>query len=153
MTSYLDVEDLIDINKSVLQEGEEHRVTDRSDLIYINKIVKQNYIDDIFKKATLLCVAIIVHHPFMEGNHRTSLAAAEIFLRKNGYSYTGTDEDRLALHGWRLDYEEEHQLERRWLTMIGGIYHRGNVEANLVGFMEDDYAKKIEAYLRKYSEN
>lgn len=39
----------------------------------------------VFDKAAALTHSIILNHPFIDGNKRTGIAAAGLFLRKNGY--------------------------------------------------------------------
>jgi death-on-curing protein len=40
---------------------------------------------DLFAKAAALMESVIRNHPFVDGNKRTAIAAAGIFLRRNGY--------------------------------------------------------------------
>ncbi len=150
MTEYLDVDDIININSKVLIKGEIHQVVNYSDLVFISDIVSRNFTNDIFKQATLLCIAVIAHHPFKEGNHRTSLTASITFLHINDFYYFGTNDDELNLHKWRFNYEEKNRLEQKWLSMIGDSYSHENAESNLLEFMENYYAKKIESYLKKF---
>ena len=37
------------------------------------------------------------HHPFVDGNKRTALAASEVFLRLNGLALTASDEEVVEL--------------------------------------------------------
>ena len=41
---------------------------------------------DIFSKGAALMDSLIRIHPFVDGNKRTAIAAAALFLRLNGYS-------------------------------------------------------------------
>ena len=41
---------------------------------------------DIFSKGAALMDSLIRNHPFVDGNKRTAIAAAALFLRLNGYS-------------------------------------------------------------------
>jgi len=40
---------------------------------------------DVFSKAAVYARNIILHHPFLDGNKRTGIAAASIFLEDNGF--------------------------------------------------------------------
>jgi len=40
---------------------------------------------NLFAKAAALMESIIRNHPFVDGNKRTAITAAGIFLRRNGY--------------------------------------------------------------------
>jgi death on curing protein len=41
---------------------------------------------DIFSKGAALLDSLIRNHPFVDGNKRTAISAAALFLRLNGYS-------------------------------------------------------------------
>ena len=43
---------------------------------------------DIFMKTATLLDALINNHPFLDGNKRTGIAAAALFLRANGWRLT-----------------------------------------------------------------
>ena len=40
---------------------------------------------DLFAKAAALMESLIKNHPFVDGNKRTSITAAAVFLRRNGF--------------------------------------------------------------------
>lgn len=40
---------------------------------------------DIFTKTAVLMDSLVNNHPFVDGNKRTGIAAAALFLRPNGY--------------------------------------------------------------------
>jgi death on curing protein len=52
--------------------------------------------DDMAVLATVLLFGIARNHPFRQGNKRTALTAAEVFLNANGYELTAPDSDLLA---------------------------------------------------------
>jgi death-on-curing protein len=43
---------------------------------------------DLFSKAAALMESLIHNHPFVDGNKRTGIAAAALFLAQNGYRLT-----------------------------------------------------------------
>lgn len=43
---------------------------------------------DTFLKAAALMESLILNHPFIDGNKRTGITAASIFLMRNGYRLT-----------------------------------------------------------------
>jgi death-on-curing protein len=60
---------------------------------------------DIFHKAAALLDSLINNHPFADGNKRTGMAAAVLFLRMNGNSFhCGNDE----LEAFALQVAVEH---------------------------------------------
>lgn len=48
---------------------------------------------DLFSKAAALMDSLIHNHPFIDGNKRTGIAAAALFLRQNGHHLTATSEE------------------------------------------------------------
>ena len=48
---------------------------------------------DISELAAAYAYGIIRNHPFVDGNNRTGLVAAELFLALNGYQLTASDEN------------------------------------------------------------
>lgn len=42
--------------------------------------------DDLFSKAASLLDSLIRNHPFMDGNKRTAITAAALFMKLNGFS-------------------------------------------------------------------
>ncbi|MBA8842482.1 death-on-curing protein [Ochrobactrum sp. RH1CCR137] len=59
---------------------------------------KEAYGDpDIFDLAAAYLFGILKNHPFVDGNKRTGLAAADLFLYFNGYSLEAQQEDVIQL--------------------------------------------------------
>ncbi|MHB8170956.1 MAG: type II toxin-antitoxin system death-on-curing family toxin [Thermincolia bacterium] len=50
----------------------------------------------IFDKAAVVTHSIIMNHPFIDGNKRTGIVAAGIFLRKNNYFLRTTQEEMVG---------------------------------------------------------
>jgi len=51
----------------------------------------QDLYPDLFAKAAALMDSLIRNHPFVDGNKRTGIAAAALFLVQNGYRLTATN--------------------------------------------------------------
>lgn len=47
---------------------------------------------DIFSKAAALMDSVIRNHPFLDGNKRTAIGAACLFLERNGFSFAASNE-------------------------------------------------------------
>lgn len=68
-------------------------------------LVGQEFYPTLFLKAAALARSIVQNDPFVDGNKRTGVAAALVFLRVNGYTVEATDADyvdlgeRLAVRG------------------------------------------------------
>ena len=55
----------------------------------------QDLYPDLFSKAAALMESLIRNHPFVDGNKRAGMAAAALFLRRNGYRLE-TPQDELV---------------------------------------------------------
>lgn len=53
----------------------------------------QDLYPDVFSKAAALMESIIRNHPFVDGNKRTGVAAAALFLLRNGWLLTASNEE------------------------------------------------------------
>lgn len=60
-------------------------------LLYDNR-----YVEDVFDLAASYLKSIAMNHPFIDGNKRTALATALIFLEYNGYIIKEESEEELA---------------------------------------------------------
>jgi death-on-curing protein len=64
---------------------------------------------DVFTKAAVLMDSLINNHPFVDGNKRTGLAAAAVFLLRNGWRLTASPLDletltlRVAVEGMEME--------------------------------------------------
>ncbi|AIK43392.1 type II toxin-antitoxin system death-on-curing family toxin [Brucella anthropi] len=59
---------------------------------------KEAYGDpDIFDLAVAYLFGVLKNHPFVDGNKRTGLAAADLFLYFNGFSLEAVQEDIIQL--------------------------------------------------------
>lgn len=50
---------------------------------------RTGYYDDIIAEAAALLESLAINHPFIDGNKRVAFAAADVFLRINGYRIEG----------------------------------------------------------------
>jgi death-on-curing protein len=48
---------------------------------------------DVFAKAAVLMESLVGNHPFVDGNKRTGIASAAIFLQVNGWKMTASNSD------------------------------------------------------------
>ena len=58
---------------------------------------KQDLYPDVFFKAAALMDSLIRNHPFVDGNKRTGISAAGIFLIQNGYQLTALNAELESL--------------------------------------------------------
>jgi death on curing protein len=52
---------------------------------------EQELYPDLFSKAATFMDSLVNNHPFVDGNKRTGITAAALFLRQNGYRLTATN--------------------------------------------------------------
>jgi death on curing protein len=53
--------------------------------------------EDVPAKAAALLHSLVLNHPFLDGNKRVGIHAAEFFLESNGWSLEATDDELEAL--------------------------------------------------------
>ena len=99
MTVYLTAEQVLFIHYRLVSEtGGEHGVRD---LGLLESAVarpqatfdRQELYPDVFEKAAALLEPLINNHPFMDGNKRTGIACAVLFLQQNGISFSAKNAD------------------------------------------------------------
>lgn len=59
---------------------------------------------DIFDKAAALLQSLLKNHPFVDGNKRTALSSAGIFLKMNGYNLQNKHQEEVEF-GIKVDNE------------------------------------------------
>ena len=72
--------------------GGAHGVRDRELLLSVEQLPKQSAFGKdlyptIFVKAAVYARNIITSHPFFDGNKRTGITCASVFLENNGYEF------------------------------------------------------------------
>lgn len=88
---YLTTEDILRIHSAIVDEtGGSHGVRERGALAALQGLPKQaafgrELYPTVFDKAAVYARNIIFGHPFIDGNKRTAVAAADVFLQLNGY--------------------------------------------------------------------
>lgn len=99
MIRYLTPEQVLFIHSRLIQStGGAHGVRDLSMLLSALGRPQATFdgndlYSDIYSKTGSLMDSLIRNHPFVDGNKRTAIAAAAIFLRLNGYSLTVNHEE------------------------------------------------------------
>lgn len=96
---YLLEEDIIQINSFILDETKgSHGIRDRGSLSSIvaqpkQKAFGKEFHSDLYSKAACYIRGIIFNHPFIDGNKRTAMASAFIFLEDNGFKSIAKDHE------------------------------------------------------------
>jgi len=81
------------------------------------------YYEDPIAEAAALFESIVQNHPFLDGNKRTALAAADVHLRMNGLELAG---DTMEHHTFIIGLMEAGDLD--WRAIDGWL--RRNVQVS-----------------------
>jgi death on curing protein len=99
VTIYLTAEQVLFVHYRLVSEtGGEHGVRD---LGLLESAVarpratfdRQELYPDVVEKAAVLMESLINNHPFLDGNKRTGIACAVLFLQQNGISFSAKNTD------------------------------------------------------------
>lgn len=99
MTKYLTLEEVLRLHFQVVEDfGGSHGVRDEGRLASLVKAPRQEVFGveqypDIFQKAAVYMRNIIADHPFIDGNKRTAVTCAGIFLMRNDRQLTATTKE------------------------------------------------------------
>lgn len=123
MTEYLRVVEILTLHSILIDEfGGTEGVRDPGALEAAVFRPQTGYYDDAIAEAAALLESLIQNHPFLDGNKRTAVAAADVHLRMNGFELAGDsmehyqflvglmeagDLDWRAIEAWLRDNAEE----------------------------------------------
>jgi len=101
--NYLSAEQVLFIHARVIEEtGGTHGVRDLN--MFLSALGRsqasfddEDLIPELFSKAAALLEALILNHPFLDGNKRTGVVAAALFLRQNGYRLIAKGEELVSI--------------------------------------------------------
>lgn len=79
------------------------------------------YYEDVVAEAAALLESLIQSHPFLDGNKRTAVAAADVHLRMNGFELGG---DSMEHHRFLVGLMERGDVDWRAID----AWLRANVE-------------------------
>lgn len=97
--NYLTPEQVLFIHYRIVEEtGGSHGIRDLTLLQsalarHVSTFDENDLYPDIFSKAASLMHSIIKNHPFVDGNKRTAITTASIFLLRNGYCLIASHEE------------------------------------------------------------
>lgn len=106
MLNYLSEAEILLIHSRIVDEtGGLHGVRDRHAIASVTEQPRQavfgkELYPTLFLKAAVYTRNIITHHPFLDGNKRTGITVASVFLKENKYQITAKEGEfySLALH-------------------------------------------------------
>lgn len=91
-TAYLETEEIVNIHNEIIERSGGHSgIINYGNLDFAASQMKTT--EGLTRKAAILLFAVVAKHPFVDGNKRTGLVAAETFLRLNGKKLVATDKD------------------------------------------------------------
>lgn len=91
MTVYLTTVEVLTMHYILIERfGGAHGLRDAGALDSALYRPQSGYYDDVIAEAAALWESLTVNHPFIDGNKRIGFAAADTFLRLNGYKITAT---------------------------------------------------------------
>lgn len=99
---FLTAEQILFIHARLIDEtGGSHGVRDLSMLLSAAGRPQATYgsqdlYPDFFHKAGALMDSLIRNHPFLDGNKRTGIAAAVLFLQINGYKFNCPEDELVS---------------------------------------------------------
>ncbi len=158
MIEFLTDDDICEINREVLGATRFEQGLYALDYPGYLELIHRYVVSfkDCYRIATAYAVSLIVFHIFREANHRTSLLSAETFLLNNDLrlrSDPGSmDDERLELHRWRLEHEEENDLEPYHFLRIEHIVDWDRQRSEMDILMDQEYGGTIEQWLRRHYE-
>lgn len=89
MTIYLTTTEVLAIHYILIEKyGGTHGLRDPGSLDAALYRPQSGFYSDTIEKAAALWESLTENHPFLDGNKRTGFAAADVFLRVNGYKIT-----------------------------------------------------------------
>ena len=103
MTEYLSVDQVLALHGALVREfGGATELRDRGALE--SAVARpamtfggEDLYVDLAAKAAALMHSLVLNHPFVDGNKRIGVAAAEFFLEYNGHGIQATDEELEAI--------------------------------------------------------
>lgn len=91
---YLTAEDILRIHSIIIDEtGGSHGLRDRNILLSLEhkpcqSVFGKELYPTIFLKAAVYIEHLIAFHPFVDGNKRTAMTSAGVFLENNGLKFS-----------------------------------------------------------------
>ncbi|MGF1618639.1 MAG: type II toxin-antitoxin system death-on-curing family toxin [Acidimicrobiia bacterium] len=124
MPDYLSVVEVITLHDILIDEfGGTDGVRDLGALEAAVFRPQTGYYDDPIAEAAALLESLIQNHPFLDGNKRTAVAAADVHLRMNGLELGG---DSMAHHHYLITLMQKGDVD--WRALYAWL--RDNVDAS-----------------------
>ena len=110
MSRYLSVNDVLVIHQEMLRRfGGTKGVRDTNALNAAVGRPQSGYYADVIEEAAAFFESLSQNHPFVDGNKRTAIASAGVFLRLNGYRLNFADSEA---YEWLIDRYEKNEMTK-----------------------------------------
>ncbi|HMA82837.1 MAG TPA: Fic family protein [Candidatus Thermoplasmatota archaeon] len=152
MVHHLTFNSIKQIHDKSIEENEDDRCERPEDIYFSIDFVKDYVKRDLYKQSLGYCISLIVLHPFKEGNHRTSLYSAIIFLILNKNISDPSVESVKSIQEWRTrDIDKDNYALKREFFRITCIENNDDLrKKEILKIMNSNYGITIEKWLRKY---
>lgn len=127
MTRYLTIEEVLYLHYMIVEDfGGSHGVRDEGRLLSIEVAPRQEAFGveqygTVYEKAAVYCRNIIADHLFIDGNKRTGVTVAGVFLARNGVKLCASPEEledfvvRIAIEHLEVEFIAEWLKQRSML--------------------------------------
>ena len=129
MTQYLTPEQVLFLHSRLIAEtGGGHGIRDLGMLLSAlgrpqTTFDEKGLYTDLYSKAAALMDSLVRNHPFIDGNKRTAITAAALFLRINGFQLVVENNEMvqftLACAQSHLSLDEITDWFRKYSTKVG----------------------------------
>jgi len=110
VTRYLSLGDVLTIHEEMTARfGGVNGVRDANGLSSAIGRPQSGYYADVIEEAAALFESLSQNHPFLDGNKRTAIASAAVFLRLNGYKLQFND---LEAYNWLIERYEKNEVTK-----------------------------------------
>ncbi len=151
MVKHLSFEIIKQIHDKSMGENENIFCERPEDVRFSIEFVKEYVKEDLYKQALGYCISLIVLHPFKDGNHRTSLYSAIIFLILNSEVNEPTAESVKNIQKWRINEidKNNYMLKREFFRITCIEYDDPLRKQEILKIMNSHYGITIERWLRE----
>lgn len=116
MTDYLTITEILAMHTILIDRyGGGHGIRDAGAIEAACYRPQSGYYDDHISQAAAIMESLAMNHPFIDGNKRIAFAAADAFLRINGYDL---QTDSLTVHSEMIRLFEAGKFEIRMLDKL-----------------------------------
>ncbi len=111
MKRYLSVDDILMIHADMLSRfGGIRGMRDPNALSSAVGRLQSGYYADVVEEAAALFESLSQNHPFLDGNKRTAIATAGVFLRINGFKLNFND---IEAYEWLIARYERNEVTKK----------------------------------------